>query len=81
MESNIFTLPEVQEKFEKFNLVSLYTDGGNNYREKQKYEIERFGTAALPFYAILSPNDEIIATFPGLSRNKEKFVEFLDKGL
>ncbi|GIS36109.1 MAG: hypothetical protein Ct9H90mP7_1170 [Candidatus Neomarinimicrobiota bacterium] len=31
-------------------LVQLYTDGGPNHRENQNYEIERFGTAALPYY-------------------------------
>lgn len=81
METNIFTLPDVKDRFDQFNLVSLYTDGGNNFREKQQYEIDRFGTAALPFYVILSPDDEIIATFPGLTRDAKKFVDFLDKGL
>ena len=38
-------------------LVRLYTDGGENYREKQQYEIDRFGTAALPYYVILNPYD------------------------
>jgi thiol:disulfide interchange protein DsbD len=81
METNIFTLSEVKSRFNEFNLVSLYTDGGNNYREKQQYEIDRFGTAALPYYVILSPEDEILATFPGLTRDKNKFLNFLDKGL
>jgi len=81
METNIFTLPEVKQRFDEFNLVALYTDGGNNYREKQQYEIDRFGTAALPYYVILSPEDDVIATFPGLTRDAQKFVDFLDKGL
>ena len=81
METNIFTLSEVKSRFNEFNLVSLYTDGGNNYREKQQYEIDRFGTAALPYYVILSPEDEVLATFPGLTRDKNKFLNFLDKGL
>lgn len=81
MESNVFTRPEVQERFRQFVLVRLYTDGGENYREKQQYEIDRFGTAALPFYVILSPDNEEIARFPGLSRDVNQFIDFLDMGL
>ena len=81
MEVNIFTKREVLNRFEEMILVRLYTDGGENYREKQQYEIDRFGTAALPYYVILNPYDEVIVTFPGLTRNLDDFVEFLDKGI
>ncbi len=81
METNIFILPEVKSRLKQYNLVALYTDGGKNYKEKQQYEIDRFGTAALPYYVLLSPNDDIIATFPGLTRDAQKFVDFLDEGL
>ena len=81
MESNIFSREEVKSRFEKFVLVQLYTDAGENYREKQQYEIDRFGTAALPYYVILTPEDDVIAEFPGMTRDLEKFIRFLDKGL
>jgi len=81
MESNIFTQKEVKERLEKFVLVQLFTDGGENYREKQNYEIERFGTAALPYYVLLTPDDKVIAEFPGMTRNVNKFLSFLDKAL
>ncbi len=81
MESNIFTKVEVKDRFKDYVLVRLYTDGGNNYREKQQYEIDRFGTAALPYYVILSPEDDVLGKFPGMTRNLEEFLEFLDKGL
>lgn len=81
MEANVFTDERVKQRFEKFVLVQLYTDAGENYREKQQYEIERFGTAALPYYVILSPEDDVIAEYPGLTRNIDEFVRFLDKGL
>ena len=81
METNVFTLNEVQVRFNEFILVHLYTDGGENYRENQRYEIERFGTAALPYYVILSPEDDVLATFPGMTRNVDEFLDFLDKGL
>lgn len=81
MEANIFTKDEVRSRFREFVLVQLYTDGGENYREKQQYEIKRFGTAALPFYVILSPEDIEIARFPGMTRNVDQFTAFLDQGL
>ncbi len=81
MESNIFTKDEVKERFNEYVLVRLYTDGGENYREKQQYEIDRFGTAALPYYVILTPEDDVISKFPGLTRNLDIFIKFLDKGL
>jgi len=81
MEANIFTKQEVKDRFGQMILVQLYTDGGPNHREKQQYEIDRFGTAALPFYVILNPDDEVITTFPGMTRNLDDFLDFLDEGL
>ena len=81
METNIFTLKDVEDRFNELILVHLYTAGGENHKEYQRYEIERFGTAALPYYVILSPQDEVLATFPGLTRDVNEFLDFLDKGL
>jgi thiol:disulfide interchange protein DsbD len=81
MEANIFTKPDVKVRFREMVMVQLYTDGGENYRENQQYEIDRFGTAALPYYVILSPDNEVIATFPGMTRDLDKFLDFLDQGL
>ncbi|MFQ6612194.1 MAG: protein-disulfide reductase DsbD family protein [Fidelibacterota bacterium] len=81
MEANIFTNPAVKARFNEMVMVQLYTDGGENYRANQQYEIDRFGTAALPFYVILSPENEVIVTFPGMTRDLDKFLDFLDFGL
>ncbi|MFB0515736.1 MAG: cytochrome c biogenesis protein CcdA [Candidatus Neomarinimicrobiota bacterium] len=81
MEANIFTKPAVVERFRKFVLLRLYTDGGQNFREKQQFVIERFGTAALPFYVILAPDGSEITRFPGMTRDEQEFVAFLDRGL
>lgn len=82
MEANVFTLPEVQQLFDEFVLVRLYTDGMEPEHEaNRQFEEERFQTIALPFYALMTPDDETIATFPGLTRNSQEFVEFLEKGL
>jgi thiol:disulfide interchange protein DsbD len=81
MDANILSQLEVRKLLEQFVLVKLYTDGGKNHREKRQYEIDRFGTAAQPFYVILDGSELEIARFPGMTRNVNEFVEFLNKGL
>lgn len=81
MEANVFPKPEVETEFRKMVLASLYTDGdGEIYERQQQLEQEKFGTVALPFYAILDGDGKTIATFPGLTRNVQEFVDFLKKG-
>ncbi len=82
MEANIFVRPAVRELFQRYVLLRLYTDGGKPEHEANlQMEQNRFQTIALPLYALLTPADEIIATFPGLTRNEEEFVAFLEQGL
>ncbi|GAB4110561.1 MAG: cytochrome c biogenesis protein CcdA [Acidobacteriota bacterium] len=82
MEANVFTLPAVQKLFREYVLVRLYTDGSEpEHHRNRELEQERFQTIALPFYALLSPDDDVIATFPGLTRNRQEFVDFLAEGL
>ena len=80
MEANIFPRQEVRELLERFVLVRLYTDGPNEeHAENQRLESERFGTIALPFYAAVSKDDETIRTFPGLTRDPQEFIKFLEE--
>ncbi|HKP69199.1 MAG TPA: cytochrome c biogenesis protein CcdA [Pyrinomonadaceae bacterium] len=80
MEANMFVVPEVKAEMEKFVLVSLYTDGeGEVYERQQQFQQDTFQTVALPFYAVFDSEGKPEATFPGLSRNKEEFIEFLKK--
>ncbi len=80
MEANMFTRPEVKAEMEKFVLVSLYTDGeGEIYERQQQMEQDRLGTVALPYYAVFDGNDQLVAGFPGLTRNMQEFVDFLKK--
>lgn len=81
MDANILAQLEIRELLEHFVLVKLYTDGGKNHRVKRQYEIDRFGTAAQPFYAILDGNEIEIARFPGMTRDLNEFKEFLNKGI
>ena len=78
MESNIFSQPEVKNLFKNYVLVKLYTDGdGDIYKQNRQYQETRFSTIALPFYVILDNNDNLVSTFPGLSRDVNKFITFL----
>ncbi|MBT3251208.1 MAG: DUF255 domain-containing protein [Candidatus Marinimicrobia bacterium] len=80
MEMNVFEDIRVVKKFEEFITVRLFTDGGDNYKENRQMEVDRFGTAALPFYVILSPDNKEITRFHGMDPNVNKFLEFLEKG-
>jgi thiol:disulfide interchange protein len=78
MEANIFPILAVRTELAKFVRVQLYTDGsGKIYEQNQQYQKERFGTVALPFYAILDSKGKTIATFPGMTRKPEEFIRFL----
>jgi thiol:disulfide interchange protein DsbD len=79
MKANMFTRPEIQAALKDFVIVDLYTDGTDADSEKnQKLEDQRFGTASIPFYAILDKNQNVVATFPQLTRNPQEFLAFLE---
>lgn len=78
MKANLFTRPEIAAELERFVLVELYTDGRDAASEQnQRMQETRFRTVAIPYYAILSPDDKVIATFAGLTRDSEEFLRFL----
>jgi len=80
MEANIFTKKEVEAEMAKFVLSKLYTDGeGEIYERQQQLEQDLLGTVALPYYAVVSPDGKVVASFPGLTRNAAEFVDFLKK--
>jgi len=85
MEENIFPKPEIQELLSQFVLAKLVTDrkaGPDRERSIRyvKMQEERFQTASLPFYVILSPDDKVLATFDGLTRDASAYAAFLRKG-
>lgn len=80
MESNIFPIKEVEDELSNFVLTRLYTDDGSeNNTKQQAFQEKTFQTVALPFYAIMDGDGKIIATFAGLTRNTQEFVDFLQK--
>jgi thiol:disulfide interchange protein len=80
MEANMFPKPGVRAELEKFVRLRLYTDGeGEPYEGFQRMQEQRFGTVALPLYAIITPQDQVTATFEGLTRDENEFLSFLRK--
>jgi thiol:disulfide interchange protein len=85
MEKNMFPDPAVRKELEKFVLAELYTD-----RETPEHEAgdvknaelmsTKFNTVALPLYVVITPNGDTLAKFPGLTRDKQEFVSFLQSG-
>ncbi len=78
MKANMFPRPEVEAALKNLVPVELYTDGSDAASESnQQLQEKKFGTVAIPFYAIVSPDEKVIATFPGLTRDARQFVAFL----
>lgn len=81
MESNVFPLAEVRERFDEMKLVKLYTDGGVDAQNNQQLQFSLTGNVALPTYVILNPaNEQVLAMELGYI-DAEKFVSFLDEGI
>jgi thiol:disulfide interchange protein DsbD len=78
MKANMFTKPEIASSLQGFVLVELYTDGTDAASElNQKVELEKFKTVAIPYYAIIDPDEKVIATFPGKTSDANEFLAFL----
>jgi thiol:disulfide interchange protein len=78
MKANMFPRPEIRSALKDLVIVDLYTDGTDSESEKnQKLEDQKFGTASIPFYALMDPDQNVIATFPQLTRNSHEFLSFL----
>ncbi len=81
MERNMLGRPEIQAALQKFVLVQLFTDGLDDASARnQDLENTKFSTIAIPYYAILDARENVIATFPGLTRDPKEFLAFLNSG-
>ncbi len=81
MKANMFTRPEVAAQLERFVLVELYTDGTDAASEaNQKRQESSFQTVAIPFYAIFDPEEKVLGTLAGLTKDKDQFLGFLKSG-
>ncbi len=80
MKANMFTRPEIASALQPFVLLELYTDGTDGASvENQKLQESKFSTIAIPYYAIVAPDETVVASFPGLTRDAEEFRGFLAK--
>jgi thiol:disulfide interchange protein len=80
MKANMFTKPEIASVLKaNFILVDLYTDGTDEASQaNQKLEESKFGTIAEPFYVIYDPDQNVIATFPQVTRDANEYLAFLN---
>jgi len=78
MKANVFTKPEVATALKDFVLVELYTDGEDQEsKANQQLQDEKFKTVAVPLFAIEDPDERVIATSAGLTRDPQQFLAFL----
>ena len=78
MENNVLPHPDVKAALGDFVAVELFTDGSDaKSREFNKYQQEKFGTVAIPLYAVMTPDGEIKGRLEGLERDPAKFTQFL----
>jgi thiol:disulfide interchange protein DsbD len=80
MKANMFTRPEIAAALKNFVLVELYTDGTDAESEaNQKVQLAKFHTVAIPYYAIVDPDEKVLATFPGSTPDAAEYLAFLNK--
>jgi thiol:disulfide interchange protein len=79
MKANMFTKPEISGVMKDMVLVDLYTDGTDAISmANQKLEEDKFQTVAIPFYVLYDANQNVLGTFPGLTRNPQEYLTFLN---
>ncbi len=81
MESNVFPLTSVKDRFEQFELVKLYTDDGIDGPDNQVFQFQLTGTVALPTYAIVDPETGTLLDILSGYASEEEFTRFMDRGL
>jgi thiol:disulfide interchange protein len=79
MKANMFTRPEIAAATRDLILVELYTDGTDEAsRQNQELQEKTFNTVAIPYYALMDGDGRVVASFPGLTRNAQEFLAFLN---
>ena len=84
MERTVFPNSKVQEAFNKFNKVSLYTDRtfDDRYRandtKNAALQQKLVGTATLPSYVVVKPDGETIVGSTPFNDNIDAFEKFLE---
>jgi thiol:disulfide interchange protein DsbD len=81
MEKTMFVRNDVGEMFDQMVLSRLWTDFSEYQEMNQELQQKFVGSVALPFYVIIDPEENVLATFGGLERDPEIFKMFLKDGL
>lgn len=78
MEKNMFPRPEVEQQFNSFIRVKLYTDRETSAdRRNQALMQQLTGKVTLPIYVAVSPDGKVLRMFEGSTRDPQEFVSFL----
>ena len=85
MEKNMFPEPEVKKELDRFVLAELFTDRDtpeHKTADEKNADLQttKYNSAALPLYVIISPDEKALATFQSLTRDKQEFIGFLQRG-
>jgi thiol:disulfide interchange protein DsbD len=81
MKANMFPRPEIAAAVNDLVVVELYTDGVDEASQKnQQLQLDRFGTVAIPYYAVVSPDETVLGEFAGSTKDAEAFLAFLTAG-
>ncbi|RYG62594.1 redoxin, partial [bacterium] len=80
MENNVLPHPTVTRELDKFVAVELYTDGTDaKSRSFNQFQQKKFGTIAIPLYAVVEPDGKVRGRLEGLERDPQKFADFLSQ--
>jgi thiol:disulfide interchange protein len=80
MERTVFPKPEISSVMNQMVKVKLITDLRDEpYISNKKFQHEMFGTVAIPYYVIVTPEMEVKAKIS--YTGADEFKEFLEKGL
>ncbi len=77
MERGPFLSRPVQKEFRRFVEILLHTDGPEENRRNRDFQKERFGTIALPYYALLDPTGKKVLWQGGGAYTAEEFAAHL----
>ena len=74
----MFPKPEISAALKDLVLVELYTDGTDPASEaNQKVQDQKFATIAIPYYAIIDPDEKVVASFDHRTTSVPEFLAFL----
>jgi len=79
METVVFKIPQVAEQLNRFVRARLHNDHRTRPDLNEKHiqlQTERFQSGSLPFYVVLTPDDQVLAT-GSYESNPAAFASFL----